>query len=194
MGALDSIPLMDLIVQTGIHNAIAQRLNEKGTLSKKAIAEGIINNIRKTIKREELTDPRFYSEMSRLLEDLINKLIAKSDAYETILKEAEALAHRLAQKGMGHHPPLLNGHPEAVILFNNLDVLPATDFKCPTSPEEKAKFSLLIDQTIREKAPAGWKGDAPREKQVLNALFPLLNRDREATKALFEILKQQTGY
>ncbi len=194
MGALDSIPLMDLIVQTGIHNAIAQRLNEKGTLSKKAIAEGIINNIRKTIKREELTDPRFYSEMSRLLEDLINKLIAKSDAYETILKEAEALAHRLAQKGMGHHPPLLNGHPEAVILYNNLDVLPATDFKCPTSPEEKAKFSLLIDQTIREKAPAGWKGDAPREKQVLNALFPLLNRDREATKALFEIIKQQTGY
>ena len=33
-----------------------------------------------------------------------------------------------------------------------------------------------------------------REAQVLNALFPLLNRDRDVTLALFELIKNQPGY
>ena len=48
--------------------------------------------------------------------------------------------------------------------------------------------------TVRERAPAGWKGDQARETEVLNALFPILERDREATAALFEIIKNQPGY
>ena len=47
---------------------------------------------------------------------------------------------------------------------------------------------------MRERAPAGWKGDDIREKQVLNALFPIMGRDREATRAIFEIIRQQPGY
>jgi type I restriction enzyme R subunit len=47
---------------------------------------------------------------------------------------------------------------------------------------------------MRQKAPAGWKGDSTREAQVLNALYPLLSRDRAATQAIFEIIKNQPGY
>ena len=47
---------------------------------------------------------------------------------------------------------------------------------------------------MREHAPAGWKGDQAREAQVLNALFRLVDRDREATHALFELVKNQPGY
>jgi type I restriction enzyme R subunit len=47
---------------------------------------------------------------------------------------------------------------------------------------------------VRESAPAGWRGDQAREAQVLNALYPFLERDREATRALFEIIKHQSGY
>jgi type I restriction enzyme, R subunit len=43
--------LTELIIETGIHDAIARKLNEKGKLSRNAIAEGIINNVRKTIIR-----------------------------------------------------------------------------------------------------------------------------------------------
>jgi hypothetical protein len=42
--------------------------------------------------------------------------------------------------------------------------------------------------------PAGWKGDDTREKQVLNALFPIMDRDRTATQSIFEIIKNQPGY
>ena len=53
---------------------------------------------------------------------------------------------------------------------------------------------LEIDMVMRERAPAGWKGDQAREAQVQNALFPLLDRDRDATRALFELIKNQPGY
>ena len=60
--------------------------------------------------------------------------------------------------------------------------------------EERVGLALEIDRVMRERAPAGWKGDQAREAQVLNALFPLLDRDRDATVALFELIKNQPGY
>ena len=57
-----------------------------------------------------------------------------------------------------------------------------------------AGLALKIDRVMREQAPAGWKGDRARESQVQNALFPLLNRNREATLAVFELVKNQPGY
>jgi type I restriction enzyme R subunit len=47
---------------------------------------------------------------------------------------------------------------------------------------------------VREYAPAGWKGDESREKPVLNEIFRIMSRDREATLAIFEIIKNQGGY
>jgi type I restriction enzyme R subunit len=79
-------------------------------------------------------------------------------------------------------------------LFNNLASIPTTTFQCPTDESAKARIALELDRAVRELAPAGWKGDDTREKQVLNALFPIMNRDRDATRAIFEIIKQQPGY
>lgn len=80
------------------------------------------------------------------------------------------------------------------MLFNNLSTVPASTFQYPIADEDRAALALKIDLAVREHAPAGWYGDQAREAQVLNALFPLLGRDREATKALFEIIKNQQGY
>jgi type I restriction enzyme, R subunit len=194
LGDLDELPLTDLIIKTGIHDAIARKLNDKGKLSRDSIAEGIINNVRKTIIRDQLTDPRFYEEMSKLLQDLIRQSREDASAYEQFLKDAEALVLRIADKGKGNHPNALNAHPSAIVLFNNLASLPGTTFQCPPDDDAKASLALELDRAMRERAPAGWKGDDTREKQVLNALFPLMNRDRAATRAIFDIIKQQPGY
>jgi type I restriction enzyme R subunit len=195
IGNLDSLPLTELIVETGIHDAIARKLNKKGKLSKNAIAEGIINNVRKTIIRDQLTDPMFYAEMSKLLEDLIKQSRADAAAYEAFLNKAEELAKRVVKKvRVAGVPAALHGKSEAIVLYNNLDSIPSTIFQCPANNDEKAKLALELDQAIREKAPAGWKGDDPREKQVLNALFPIMSRDRDATLAIFDIIKNQPNY
>ena len=70
---------------TGIHDAIARKLNEKGKLSKNAIAEGIINNVRKTIIRDQLTDPAFYEESG--YEEVLNK-------YSELQREVAALGSK----------------------------------------------------------------------------------------------------
>ena len=72
---------------------------------------------------------------------------------------------------------------------------PAAFLESGRSTEEAlVKLALEVDRAMRERAPAGWKGDQAREAQVLNALFPLLNRDRDVTLALFELIKNQPGY
>lgn len=195
IGNLNSLSLTELIVDTGIHNAIARKLNEKGKLSKNAVAEAIINNVRKTIIRDQLTDPRFYAEMSKLLDDLIQQSRADAAAYELFLKKAEDLVKMMAQKdSVSGVPAALHGKPEAIVIYNNLGSIPSTIFQCPEGEQERASLALKLDQTMREKAPAGFRGDDAREKQVLNALFPIMSRDREATQAIFEIIKNQPGY
>lgn len=195
LGALGELSLTELIIKTGIHDAIARKLNEKNKLSRNAIAEGIINNVRKTIIRDQHTDPRFYEQMSKLLEDLIKRSRADAAEYEEFLRNAEELVKRLASRQPeSGFPSILHGKHEASVLFSNLGFIAASNFKCPVNDEEKAALALQIDHAVRERAPAGWKGDQAREAQVLNALFPILDRDRDATSALFEIIKNQPGY
>jgi len=195
LGELGDLSLTELIVETGIHDAIARKLNEKGKLSRNAIAEGIINNVRKTIIRDQLTDPRFYDQMSKLLDDLIQQSRDDAAAYEEFLRKAEELVKRLAEKRPeAGVPAVLHGKREATVIYNNLDTLPATSFRYPTADEDRASLAVRLDWVVRESAPAGWKGDQAREAQVLNALYPVLDRDRMATQALFEIIKNQPGY
>ncbi|WP_010487501.1 type I restriction endonuclease subunit R [Pseudomonas sp. S9] len=194
LSTVDNFSLVELIIQTGVHDAIAKKLNAKGQLSKDAIAEGIINNVRKTIIREQLTDPRFYEGMSRLLEDLIKQSRDDAAAYEEFLRKAEVLVRLLGHKGPGNSPAALNGHRGATVLFNNLDNIDASTFQCPQDEDEKVRLALDLDLAMRGSAPASWRGDTAREAQVLNALYPLMGRDRVATQAIFEIIKNQSGY
>ena len=195
LGELGDMSLTESIIETGIHDAIARKLNAKGTLSRNAVAEGIINNVRKVIIREQLTDPRFYEQMSRLLEDLIEQSRADAAEYEEFLRRAEALVKRLAAREPDEGvPSLLHGKREATVIYGNLDSLPHETFRSPSGDDERAELAAQIDLVVREQAPAGWKGDQAREAQVKNALFPVLAHDREATQALFEIIKNQPGY
>ncbi len=189
-GDLSDLSLTELIIQTGIHDAIAKKLNEKGRLSRNAIAEGIINNVRKTIIRQQLTDPRFYAEMSKLLDDLIKQSRADAAAYEEFLRKAEALVKRLAAKQPeADVPAMLHGNREAMVIYRNLPLILGAH-----TGDKLAKLASEIDRVMRERAPAGWKGDHAREAQVLNALYPLLDRNRAATQALFDLVKNQPGY
>lgn len=205
LGDLSSLSLTELIIETGIHDAIAKKLNQKGKLSRNAIAEGIINNVRKTIIRDQLTDPKFYDEISKLLDDLIKQKRDDTAAYEKFLQKAEDLVKKLNKTQAGDElPELLRNKPEAAVIYRNLaDILPAATRDAvdiaihegdATYGDPYLYLALKIDRAMREQAPAHWKGDEVKEKQVLNALFPIMSRDRVATQAIFEIIKNQPAY
>jgi type I restriction enzyme R subunit len=204
LGDLETLSLTDLIIKTGIHNAIAQKLNAKGKASRDSIAEGIINNVRKTIIRDRLTDPRFYDEMSKLLDDLIKQKRDDTEAYEEFLRNAEVLVKNLA-KGQSNValPQALQGNREATVLYNNLINIMQADVDenelqvaepRPEYGDERAQMALRLDIAIKAQAPAGWRGDQVKESVVLNTIHRTLGKDREATMAVFDIVKNQAGY
>src|SRR5450759_2329045 len=136
--------------------------------------------------------------MSKLLDDLIRQSRTDAAAYEEFLRKAEALVKRLAAKQPEEGvPTALHGRREATVIYNNLPrILSARSAGAARVAEPRAEYgderlrlALEIDRAMRERAPAGWKGDQAREAQVLNALFPLLDRNRETTMALFELIK-----
>ena len=204
LGELAELSLTELIIETGIHDAIARKLNEKGRLSKNAIAETVINNVRKTIIRDRLTDPRFYEQMSKLLDDLIRQSREDTEAYEAFLHNAESLVRKLHEKQPdSDEPAILRGNTRALVIYRNLpDIVPGDD-----APEENvarepvaeygdrlALLALKIDRLMREEAPAGWRGDEAKGRIVQNFLHPLTGRNREATLKLFDLLKNQPDY
>lgn len=194
LGELSDMSLTEAIIKTGIHNAIARKLNARGKLSNNAVAEGIINNVRNTIVRLRLTDPRFYEEMSALLEDLIQQRREDADEYQQFLRDAEELAKRISSKGGTEGVPVkLHGRREATVIYRNLAQI-LEKGSIFLDEDEKIDLALEIDHAMREQAPAGWRGDQAKEAQVQNALFPLLERDRAITLALFELVKNQPGY
>jgi len=87
----DEMSLLELIVNTGIAEAIAQRL---GVLqgNKNAVAETIENNVRSKIIKEHLHDPAYYEKMSALLDEIIAARKAKAMEYEDYLQRIAALA------------------------------------------------------------------------------------------------------
>lgn len=201
LGEMEDFSLVDLIVKTGIHDAIAQKLNAKGTLSRNAVAEGIINNVRKTIIRDQLTDPRFYEEMSKLLEDLLQKKRENAEDYEAFLKNAQALVQKMAQgRNTDNVPDELKGNKAAILIYSLLPQILAKPQQMSVAAEpeapygnEMARLALAIDKVMQTEAPADWRGDDAREKQVQNVLFRVLRKDRNATLALFNQLKQMTN-
>lgn len=100
----DGMSLLELIVKTGIAQAISSQLGGlKG--NKDAIAETIENNVRSKIVKEHLNDPAFYEKISTLLDEIIASRKAKAIEYEEYLKRIAELARRL-EHGQAEDAPL----------------------------------------------------------------------------------------
>jgi type I restriction enzyme R subunit len=188
----DDMGLMDLIVKTGIANAIASRLGVlKG--DKKAIAETIENNVRSRIIKEQLNDPAFYEKMSKLLDEIIAERKAKAIEYEEYLKRIAELTKNVAAGHAGDTPELLKRSPALRAIYHNL--------KRSEAPEDSmvqddpcAGSGQQIDETVKQVRPDGWRGIQARENIIKTALLPLLNGDISEVERIFFIIKAQNEY
>ena len=197
----DNMSLLELIVKTGIGDAIAKQLGGlKG--NKNAIAETIENNVRSKIIKEHLNDPAFYEKMSALLDEIIAARKAKALEYEQYLKRIAELAKRV---DIGHS----EGTPEKLdtagkrAIYNNLSHRASGTIASGTaeppvadvyaSRDEALTLALGIDETIRRVRPDGWRGVHAREQVIKAALYGLL-RDVAEVERLFLIIKAQREY
>jgi type I restriction enzyme R subunit len=193
----DNIPLLELIVKSGISDAIAAQLGGmKGNTQ--SIAETIENNVRSKILKEHLNDPAFYEKMSALLDEIIVARKQKAIEYEEYLQKIADLVKQV-ETGQGGKIPVQLDTPGKRALFNNLDMKNLPDGvveaqgKYDAGVDPRLPLALWIDEKVREVRPDQWRGHLPSENIIKQALFNILNECDEVER-LFQIIKQQPEY
>lgn len=173
----DKIPLIELIVKTGIADAVAAQLGGmKG--NETAISESIENNIRRKIIKQSLVDPAYYEKMSTLLDEIIVDRKAKAIEYEEYLNRIAELAEKV-ETGRDRDTPVKLDSPGKRALYNNLG--------------QDEALALLIDEMVNEVRPDGWRGIQTREQVIKSALFEIVGDEKEVER-IFMIIKAQAEY
>jgi type I restriction enzyme R subunit len=173
----DNMSLLELIVKTGIANAINSQLGGlKG--NKEAVAETIENNVRSKIIKEHLNDPAYYEKMSALLDEIIAARKAKAIEYEEYLKRIAELARRV-EAGQAEETPEQLNTPRRRALYNNLN--------------HNEKLAIQIDEVVKQIRPDGWRGIQAREQVIKAALYRVL-QDKDEVERIFLIIKHQKEY
>ncbi|MGB4227258.1 MAG: HsdR family type I site-specific deoxyribonuclease [Candidatus Dechloromonas phosphoritropha] len=196
----DDMPLLELIVKTGIANAINSLPNGlKG--SKEAVAETIENNVRSKIIKENLNDPAYYAKMSALLDEIIAARKANAIEYEEYLMRVGELAKRVAA-GQAEDTPVQLNTPGRRALYNLLkQQAPFIDARRVAEPDahygagsdELLKLALRIDEAVKHIRPDGWRGIQAKENVIKKALYGIL-QNFDAVERIFLIIRQQTEY
>jgi type I restriction enzyme R subunit len=173
----DNMSLLDLIVKTGIADAIATRLSSlKG--NKEAVAEIIENNVRRKIIKEHLNDPAFYEKMSALLDEIIAQRKLNAVEYEQYLTRIAELAKKV-EAGQAEETPASLSSAGKRALFSNL--------------HQNEELALRIDETVKKVRPDAWRGVQARERVIQKALYDVL-QDRAEVERIFLIIKAQQEY
>ena len=199
----DDMGLLELIVQTGIGEAIASQLQGlKG--SKTAVAETIENNVRSKIIKEHLNDPNYYAKMSALLDEIIKFRKEKADQYEEYLRRIADLAKQVNTGHADDTPEQLKKSPAIRALYSNLkrpDIAPAAPHHAAeaqavylVSGDPVLTLAVKIDAAVRTTRPDGWRGIQARENVIKRALLPLLGHDVAEVERIFLIVLQQGEY
>jgi type I restriction enzyme R subunit len=197
-----NLSLVELIVKTGIANAIATRLSQVKN-NRNAVAETIENNVRSKIIKEQMNDPAYYVKMSALLDEIIWARKARAIEYEEYLKRIDELAKKVAAGFADNTPEQLKRSPGLRAIYNNLkrdvskiegdnQVAEHQDVY-GTSTDAALELALKIDEAVKRVRPDGWRGVQAREQVIKQALYRLLN-DIAEVERLFLIIKAQKEY
>lgn len=196
----DGLGLLELIVKTGIADAIAARLG-KMSGNKTAVAETIENNVRSKIIEEQFNDPAYFERMSSLLDEVIAARKAGAINYEEYLKRVADIATKV-QAGRSEETPTQLDTPGKRALYNNLGQVakPTIAGTSEDAAHEAAagfanplKLALKIDETVRSVRPNAWRGVQARERVIKAALYEIL-KDIDEVERLFSIIKAQKEY
>ena len=186
--------LVDLIVKSGIGNAV-DGLPSGIKKNQTAVAETIANNVRSTIIKKHLLDPTYYDRMSTLLTEVLADLKAKRIDYQAFLARIAELAKQVQDGQTDTTPEPLRRNPGMRAVYNAL--LAATPRAAEPPPgfdgvpfDPVLEQAQRLDATLREGAPAGWRGVKARENVVKSLLFTIIN-DQAQVELLFPIIVAQ---
>lgn len=151
----EDIGLIELIVEKG--NDGIDKLPEDIRRNPEAMAETIENNVRKTIIDENPVNPKYYEQMSVLLDELIELRRQKAIEYQEYLEQIRNLARKVIHPDQGgsNYPSSINTGAKRAI-FDNFG--------------KDEVLAIKIDTAIRYTKKAEWVGDRFKEREIANAV------------------------
>ena len=192
LSTFDDLTLVELIVERG--DAAVDVLPEGIRKNPEAIAETIVNNVRRLIIDEMATNPRYYERMSELLDALILQRKQEAIDYKDYLSRIVALTERIS------NPQTQSSYPTSIdssalrALFDNLQVRdPMPSYDAEPLVDIKAAKALAIDHAIRSVKKADWRGNRLKEREVRRAIKSELDDEHLADK-IFTIVKNRQDY
>lgn len=173
--------LVDLLIEKGAE--IDEELKVKQVLQEKeALAEAIVNNIRRLITDEMPNNPKYYQRMSELLEELIRRKKEEDLAYKKYLEELAQLAKKVRNPADSNTYPDWANTPALRALYDNL-------------PERFRDKTPELHQQILSKRQDSWRGHPLKERALKNMVRSVLNGiTNEELENIFEIIKNQDEY
>jgi type I restriction enzyme R subunit len=171
------IPLLDLIVNSGISDAIGT-LPQGIKSNQQAVAETIENNVRQKIIRDHLIDPAFFEEMSTLLTAIIQERKNQALSYSDYLTKIAELAKKVNEGKKDNVPEILTTQSQRA-LYNNLS--------------NDVSLAMACDEAVRYSKQDNFRGDLVKERNIKKALYNVLNDEVEVER-IFQIIVNQKEY
>jgi len=177
ISAFDDLSLVQLIVERG-----PDAVNSLPTGIKKnenAVAETIERNLRKVIIDEQPMNPKYYENMSKLLDDLIKQRREEAFRYEAYLQRITQLAKRIQNPTVGTTYPTILDTSAKRALYDNLF--------------QNEQLAITLDKDIRYTKKDGWRGNRIKEREVRHVIKRHIE-DLEKQDEIFELIKNQSEY
>jgi type I restriction enzyme R subunit len=151
---LNDLSLIQLIVERGAD--AVKDLPDGIQKNKQAVAETIENNVRRLIIDESPVNPKYYEQMSKLLDALIQQRRAEAISYKKYLEKIVELTRKAKNpKAPGYYPESLNTNARRS-LFDNFG--------------RSEGFAIHVDDVIRAASQDAWRGNPFKVRKVRNAI------------------------
>lgn len=172
--SLDDFTLLDFVAQQG------ERLVRGVPEGQESAAATIEGNIGRQIVERQLINPKYYEQLSAILQDLADERKRGVEDYQKLLERYKKIAQRVIR------PEEDERYPESIRMNAPLRAL----YDNTGCDEQKA---LALDEAIRRSLQHGWRSDPTKTRRVKKALWGIL-RDEIEVEHVFGIIEQQEGY
>ncbi len=195
LSAFDDMTLVQLVVEHGESalNKLPRGLRE----SPEAVAETIENNVRRLIIDQVAVNPKYFDDMSKLLDALIKQRKKEAIDYQTYLDKIVAFTKQVNNyELMSSYPASINSSACRSLYDNLKDVSGLEKFLRSTGYEldkctDVAEFAArAVDDAIRDIKKDNWRGSKIKQLEVHNAIRDVLVDDTLVAH-IFEIAKAQ---
>lgn len=201
VSSFNNMTLVELIVERG--EKAVDSLPEGIRENPEAMAETIEHNVRRLIIDEMAVNPRYYEEMSELLDALIQTRKEEATDYRTYLEKIVDLINQIAKPETQSAYPASINTPARRALYDNLkkhaeqlmrERYETYAYDGIISEDTTATLAVKLDETILNIKKAGWRGNYLKEREVRIAIKTVLGKDDSLVDTIFDIVRQQRDY